>query len=134
MSDAVVWEAGLTAPQLETSDHLDGIQLSRVMFDVAMDYLAAVVEGAAASAVRPILRSLSVRFDAAVEPLEPVRVDVHVASRRSKGFVLGVRLTPDRSRTPAAEGEFTLLTLDLATGRPTDVPASMAAELERTVR
>ena len=134
MSTPYAWSTSIVAPDAGGQGHVDYLQLSRLMYDAWSAYL---VPGLGLSrdevhggAVKPIVKGITGRFDAEVQPGEPLRCVARAVSRTRRAFTIEVVLRRDSGDDPVATGTVTLVAFEPATGQAVEVPAALWAAVE----
>lgn len=130
------WGVTMEAPAGEGGDYVSGMQLSRMMYEAAMDYLAAAAnvshtDALAAQPIRPVLRSVTAQFDSKLYAGELVRVGVRAVSRTARSFVLAqevLRMASDERIV--ASGTVSFVMVDLATGGAVEIPPALWDRIE----
>ena len=130
------WLQELEAPAGAEAGYLTGLQISQLMHDAAMGYLAAVmgvadIEAAAELPVRPLLRGLTAQFEAPLMSAQRIRIHVRVDTRGERSFVLAQAVHLAEDDRLVATGTASLVVVEASTFRPTSVPAHVWEQVRK---
>lgn len=130
------WAMTLTIGAARHEGHLDSIEIAQLLFDAWQGYFVHALGYSSdelfgdGSVGRPIVRSISVRFDGEVFPGLKATIEVRVIGRRSKGFTLEQTLRGRDDGRVLAVGTVVLVTINAQTFEPVPVPEALWAAIE----
>jgi acyl-CoA thioesterase FadM len=130
------WRTDTVAPSSGQLGHVDGMQVAAILFEGWTSYLNEGLdlphEEIFHDSCRPILREMSVRFDAEVFPGERLTCGVRAAQRTSRSFMLSQALWRHDGGEQVAAGSAVLVTIDVASGRAVPVASKLWDAMQRT--
>jgi acyl-CoA thioesterase FadM len=130
------WRTDAVAPGSGQRGHVDGMRLAGILFESWTSYLDHGLdlprEEIFDDSCWPILREMSVRFDAEVFSGERLTCGVRVAHRTNRSFTLSQALWRAGSGEQVAAGSAVLITIDVRSGHAVPVAAKLWDALQRT--
>ncbi|MBY8862950.1 thioesterase family protein [Nocardia sp. CA2R105] len=136
MSQNEPWAETLTTGPSRHEGHLDNIEIAQLLYDAWQSYFTRGLGYnsdqlfADDSSARPIVRSISVRYDGEVFPGLEVAIEIRAIGRRSKGFTLEQTLRRIDDGRVLAVGTVVLVTINTQTFTPVAVPESLWSAIE----
>jgi acyl-CoA thioesterase FadM len=136
MQDPVPWLETLTIGEGGHEGHLDNIAIAQLLYSAWQNYLGKGLGYGSdelfgrESVGRPIVRSISVRYDAEVFPGLEAQIGVRVLGRREKGFTLEQTLSRADDGQVLAAGTVVLVTVNPQTLKPVPIPHELWAAIE----
>jgi len=135
-TDHYRWRTDVQVPGDGNLGHVDGMQIAQILFESWTRYLSEGL-GLAHDVVfgdnsRPILREMSVRFDAEVFAGERLTCGVRANGRTIKSFTLSQALWRSNTHVQVAAGSAVLISIDVQTGRAVPITPVLWEAIQRT--